>query len=63
MADIMTYFNISGRVVIVTGGPGLLGKEFCRTLTEAGCRDRLQPDRSAPAGVIAWGTCSSTDME
>ena len=36
MADIMTYFNISGRVAIVTGGPGLLGKEFCRTLAEAG---------------------------
>jgi 2-deoxy-D-gluconate 3-dehydrogenase len=36
MANIMSYFNLTGRVAIVTGGPGLLGKEFCRTLAEAG---------------------------
>ena len=36
MAKIMTYFDLTGRVAIVTGGPGLLGREFCRTLAEAG---------------------------
>jgi 2-deoxy-D-gluconate 3-dehydrogenase len=36
MANIMTHFDLTGRVAIVTGGPGLLGKEFCRTLAEAG---------------------------
>ena len=36
MANIMTYFDLTDRVAIVTGGPGLLGKEFCRTLAEAG---------------------------
>ena len=36
MANIMTCFDLAGRVAIVTGGPGLLGKEFCRTLAEAG---------------------------
>ena len=36
MTSIMQKFDLSGRVAIVTGGPGLLGKEFCRTLAEAG---------------------------
>src|SRR5512137_420382 len=33
---ILQKFDLTGRVAIVTGGPGLLGKEFCRTLAEAG---------------------------
>ena len=36
MQTIMDKFKLTGRVAIVTGGPGLLGKEFCRTLAEAG---------------------------
>jgi 2-deoxy-D-gluconate 3-dehydrogenase len=32
----MQKFDLTGRVAIITGGPGLLGKEFCRTLAEAG---------------------------
>jgi len=36
MKTILDKFNLAGRVAIVTGGPGLLGKEFCRTLAEAG---------------------------
>ena len=36
MHTIMEKFDLTGRVAIVTGGPGLLGKEFCRTLAEAG---------------------------
>lgn len=32
---IMDKFNLAGKVAVVTGGAGLLGKEFCRTLAEA----------------------------
>ena len=36
MPKIQEKFDLSGRAAIVTGGVGLLGAEFCRTLAEAG---------------------------
>jgi 2-deoxy-D-gluconate 3-dehydrogenase len=36
MREVLDKFSMVGRVAIVTGGPGLLGKEFCKTLAEAG---------------------------
>ena len=34
--SIQKKFDLAGRVAVVTGGVGLLGVEFCRTLAEAG---------------------------
>jgi 2-deoxy-D-gluconate 3-dehydrogenase len=36
MSDIFDKFSLKGKAAIVTGGAGLLGVEFCRTLAEAG---------------------------
>jgi 2-deoxy-D-gluconate 3-dehydrogenase len=36
MPTILDKFNLKDRVAVVTGGAGLLGAEFCRTLAEAG---------------------------
>jgi NAD(P)-dependent dehydrogenase (short-subunit alcohol dehydrogenase family) len=36
MTDIFEKFSLKGQTALVTGGIGLLGKEFCRTLAQAG---------------------------
>jgi NAD(P)-dependent dehydrogenase (short-subunit alcohol dehydrogenase family) len=36
MSNLNKLFHLSGRVAVVTGGAGLLGTEFCRTLSMAG---------------------------
>jgi len=36
MATILDKFDLTNRVAVITGGAGLLGAEFCRTLAEAG---------------------------
>ena len=37
-AHILNKFDLAGRTAVVTGGAGLLGAEFCRTLAEAGAQ-------------------------
>ena len=35
-AHILNKFDLAGHTAVVTGGAGLLGAEYCRTLAEAG---------------------------
>ena len=49
---IQEKFDLSGRVAVVTGGVGLLGSEFCRTLAEAGAAVAVA-DLNAPASQAA----------
>jgi NAD(P)-dependent dehydrogenase (short-subunit alcohol dehydrogenase family) len=49
---IQEKFDLSGRVAVVTGGVGLLGAEFCRTLAEAG----------AVVAVVDLNASASQDM-
>jgi 2-deoxy-D-gluconate 3-dehydrogenase len=49
---IQEKFDLTDRVAVVTGGVGLLGAEFCRTLAEAGAAVAVV-DLNAPASQAA----------
>jgi len=53
MENIFEKFNLKGRVAIVTGGAGLLGSEFCRTLAEAGAAVVVADLAAGPARSVA----------
>jgi NAD(P)-dependent dehydrogenase (short-subunit alcohol dehydrogenase family) len=52
LSPIQAKFDLAGRVAVVTGGAGLLGAEFCRTLSEAGAGVAIADlDKEAAATV------------
>ncbi len=53
MADIFDKFRMIGQTALVTGGCGLLGKEFCRTLAQAGAAVVVADVNQAAADAFA----------
>lgn len=53
MKNIYSYFDLRGRTALVTGGAGLLGAEFCRTLGEAGAAVVLADVQTTAAEDVA----------
>ena len=56
---IQDKFNLDGQVAIVTGGAGLLGAEFCRTLAEAGAAVVVADLNGDAADKVAQGLIES----
>ena len=56
---IQEKFNLERRVAVVTGGAGLLGREFCKTLAEAGASVVVADLAQEAAGKIAKGLSDS----
>ncbi len=52
---IQEKFDLTGRVAVVTGGVGLLGAEFCKTLAEAGAAVAVVDLNGAAAKKVAAG--------
>ncbi len=53
MENIFDKFRLEGQVALVTGGAGLLGKEFCRTLAQAGAAVIVSDLNEAAACLVA----------
>ncbi|GAB4422905.1 MAG: SDR family oxidoreductase [Anaerolineales bacterium] len=56
---IQEKFDLTGRAAIVTGGAGLLGKEFCKTLAEAGASVMVADLDGEEAKTVAQSLVSS----
>jgi 2-deoxy-D-gluconate 3-dehydrogenase len=50
---IQEKFDLTGRVAIITGGVGLLGAEFCKTLAEAGAAVAVVDLNASAAQAVA----------
>lgn len=55
MDNVRNLFGLTGCAALVTGGAGLLGAEFCRTLAAAGAAVGVADLDAARAGVVAEG--------
>jgi 2-deoxy-D-gluconate 3-dehydrogenase len=53
MTDIFNKFKLDGSVAIVTGGAGMLGRGFCRTLSEAGAAVVVADKNKGQADQVA----------
>lgn len=53
MSDIFDKFSLKGQAALVTGGAGLLGKQFCRTLAQAGAAVVVADLNFAAAAEVA----------
>lgn len=62
MGSLQQMFALDGRVALVTGGAGLLGFEFCRTLFEAGA-DLAIADIDEGAAASAVGSLNKSFRE
>ena len=59
MSNIMEKFSLQGQAAIVTGGVGLLGKEFCQTLAQAGASVVVADLNAAAAAQVADEICKA----
>lgn len=55
MLQIPQAFDLTGRAAVVTGGAGLLGRQFCATLAEAGASVFVVDVNEAAAKAVAKG--------
>ncbi len=61
--DICRMFDLTGRVALVTGGAGLLGRQFSRTLAAAGARVAVLDLRADAARQVAEAIRRELDGE
>jgi 2-deoxy-D-gluconate 3-dehydrogenase len=59
MSDIFEKFKMDGQVAVVTGGAGLLGNQFCRTLAQAGAAVVVADISQAAADQVASEICAA----